>query len=147
MIIDLKLKFRQDDIINGLIARVEKLETKTHETLRTESQLPKNLEPTPVMVAGISAQPLPSQPKGKGKPKVGNSVGVGENSTLQPALPNAKIVQNEPATSSPQVDKSSDNQLQSDYTPFANSPKAKEEPNKGDPGWSPISVPTTTNYT
>jgi hypothetical protein len=50
-----------------------------------ESQLPENFEPTPVMVAGISAQQLPPQPIGKGKPKVGNPAGVGKNPTLQRA--------------------------------------------------------------
>ncbi len=56
VIIDLKAEIStRDDIINGLIARLEQLEIKTHETLRTKSQLPENFEPTPVMVAGISA--------------------------------------------------------------------------------------------
>ena len=98
----------RDDIINGLMARVEQLEIKTHETLRTESQLPE-------MVASISAQP---QPKGRGKAKVCNPAGVGENPTPQGALPKAKNVQVEPATSFPQAGNPSDHRSHSDETPW-----------------------------
>ena len=78
VILDFKAEIStRDDIINGLMARVEQLETKTHEILRTESQLPEQFEPTPVMVAGIFTQPLPPQPKIRVKAKVGNPAGVG----------------------------------------------------------------------
>ena len=59
----------------------------------------------PDMVAGTFAQPLPPQPKGRGKARVGNPAGVRENPTLQGALPNAKKV--EPATSIPHAESNS----------------------------------------
>ena len=109
VILDFKAEIStRDDIINGLMARVEQLEIKTHETLRTESQLPEHFESMPDMVAGTFAQPLPPQPKGRGKAKVGKQAGVGENPTLQGALPIAKKV--EPATSIPHAESNSSRQ-------------------------------------